>query len=282
MNQYFKNLVEESYKKIQKIEQMDNNVIEQSVKIISVLEETCDELKKNAITWSFENKSEEILFFKEIKPQIFSLLIYYNKIYDVEIRMPNGTLKDKKTYLENILGRIKYFFETNFDFYHYYRSKCTYLDNYYFLRGRSDIQFFLDSFYFEKDARFTTSHDSIASKILAYERLAKYINDRLLDLDESKYTIDTNKVLPKVRLTWTGKKTELVELIYSWDSAKCFNNGNTNIKEVAQYIECIFNINLGDYYHIFLEIRERKGRRTLFLDNLIKFLNDRMDNLDNK
>lgn len=73
-----------------------------------------------------------------------------------------------------------------------------------------------------------------------------------------------------------------MEQLYSWDTAKCFNNGNTNIKELAEYIETAFNINLGDYYHTFLEMRERKGSRTQFLEKLIKFLNDRMDNLDNK
>ncbi|WP_158615131.1 MULTISPECIES: RteC domain-containing protein [Flavobacterium] len=34
---------------------------------------------------SFTSKSEEIEFFKEIKPQLASKLIFYNEIYNIEI-----------------------------------------------------------------------------------------------------------------------------------------------------------------------------------------------------
>lgn len=77
------------------------------------------------------------------------------------------------------------------------------------------------------------------------------------------------------------KKVDLVELIYSWEGINCFNNGNVSIKELAQYIEFVFNIDLGDYYNTFKDIRARKGSRTQFLDKLIKYLNERMDNQDN-
>lgn len=55
-----------------------------------------------------------------------------------------------------------------------------------------------------------------------------------------------------------------------------------DIKELAEYFETVFNINLGDFYHTFVEIRERKGSRSLFLDKLITLLEKRMDGLDNK
>ncbi|WP_313608309.1 RteC domain-containing protein, partial [Dysgonomonas sp.] len=109
-----------------------------------------------------------------------------------------------------------------------------------------------------------------------------YINNKLLHIGNVESNIQETPNFPKTRLTWTAKKAELVEQIYAWDSAGCFNNGNTNIKELAEYIETVFNINLGDFYHTFLEIRERKGSRTLFLDKLIKLLEERMDGLDNK
>lgn len=282
MEQFIQNLRLKFNEEIQSIQQAEYDIIKESIKIISVLEEAFEKLKKFVTNLTFKDQSEEILFFKEIKPQMFSLLIYYNKVYNVEMRIPNGTVNDKKLYIENILSRIKYFFEMNFDFYHYYRSGSTHLDKYYFLRSKPDIQLILDSFYFERDSRFSTSHDFKVSKILAYEMLTAYLNNKLIQLNKDEYSTDTHNSIPKVKLTWTGKKAELVELIYSWDTAKCFNNGNTNIKELAEYIESAFNINLGDFYHTFLEIRERKGSRTQFLDKLIKFLNDRMDNLDNK
>lgn len=113
--------------------------------------------------------------------------------------------------------------------------------------------------------------------------LSIYLNEELAKLES--YSIQSNDMdvtLPRIRLTWTGKKAELVEQIYAWERAGCFNYGNVTIKQLTEYIEYVFNINLGDFYHIFLEIRERKGSRTIFLDKLIKFLNDRMDEADNK
>ena len=87
--------------------------------------------------------------------------------------------------------------------------------------------------------------------------------------------------LPKVRLTWTGSKVDLVELIYAWETAGCFNHGYANVKEIVVYTEIVFNIDLGDYYHTFRDLRRRVDR-TAFLDSLIKYLNDRMDKADRK
>ena len=48
-------------------------------------------------------------------------------------------------------------------------------------------------------------------------------------------------------------------------------------------MEDVFNVSIGDIYRIYLEIRERKGSRTQFLDRLKDNLIERMDeaNSDN-
>ena len=282
MEIFIRDIKENINKKIQLIESEENNIFQKSISIISLLESAFDELKEYISNYTFKSPLEEITFFKETKPQLFSILIYHRKVYNLEMRMPTGGYIDRKNYLESILGRIKYFFDNNADFYQYYRSGSTHLDKYYFLRGKPDIQLILDCFYFERDSKFSTSFDFKVAKMIANERLMVYINNKLLNINNQQQYVSENLTLPKTKLTWTAKKAELVEQIYAWDSAGCFNNGNTNIKELAEYIETVFNINLGDFYHTFLEIRERKGSRTLFLDKLIKLLEERMDGLDNK
>lgn len=282
MKQFIKDIKENINKEILLIESEENNIFQKSISIISLLESTFDKLKEFVSNYNFDDQQDEITFFKETKPQLFSILIYHRKIYNLEMRMPTGSYLDKKSYLEGMLARIKYFFDTNADFYQYYRSGSTHLDKYYFLRGKPDIQLILDCFYFERDSKFSTSFDFKVAKMIANERLTVYINNKLLNINNLEHNIPERLNLPKARLTWTAKKAELVEQIYAWDSAGCFNNGNTNIKELAEYIETVFNINLGDFYHTFLEIRERRGSRTQFLDKLIKFLEERMDGLDNK
>ncbi|MBD8388075.1 RteC domain-containing protein [Dysgonomonas mossii] len=282
MEQFIRNIKENINKEIQLIDSEECNIFQKSISIISLLESTFDELKEFVSNYTFKSTLDEITFFKETKPQLFSILIYHRKVYNLEMRMPTGSYIDRKNYLEGMLGRIKYFFDNNADFYQYYRSGSTHLDKYYFLRGKPDIQLILDCFYFERDSRFSTSFDFKVAKMIANERLTVYINNKLLHIGNIESNIQEVSSLPKTRLSWTAKKAELVEQIYAWDSAGCFNNGNTNIKELAEYIETVFNINLGDFYHTFLEIRERKGSRTLFLDKMIKFLEERMSGLDNK
>nr|WP_082063855.1 RteC domain-containing protein [Draconibacterium sediminis] len=42
----------------------------------------------------------------------------------------------------------------------------------------------------------------------------------------------------------------------------------------------VFNIKLGDIFHVFLDIRNRKNERTKYLDKLSKILLKKMDELD--
>ncbi|MFT4018865.1 MAG: RteC domain-containing protein [Agriterribacter sp.] len=64
-------------------------------------------------------------------------------------------------------------------------------------------------------------------------------------------------------LNWTGSKVALIELIYALHSQSVFDNGKTDIKVIVQTFENILNINLGDFYHTYLELRSRKANRTI-------------------
>jgi hypothetical protein len=81
-------------------------------------------------------------------------------------------------------------------------------------------------------------------------------------------------------LQWTDSKVALVEFIYALYAGKCFNNGNTSLKDIAFCCETLFNIEIGDFYRIFLEIRNRKKSRTQFLDKLKDKIIKMMDELD--
>jgi hypothetical protein len=54
------------------------------------------------------------------------------------------------------------------------------------------------------------------------------------------------------------------------------------LKVLALVFEKIFNIELGDIYRIFLEIRGRKGERTTYLNRLVVALNKRMNDADSR
>lgn len=280
MEKYVSTLENTILQNILDVERLDCSMLQKSKLIISLLEKKFKELKIFIANYSFKDDLEEIHFFREIKPRLFSLLVYHSKVYCIEMKMPTGSIDDQRVYLKRALDQIKYFFDMNPDFYEYFRSGSTHLDHFYFLRRKPDIQQIIDSFHFERDINFSTCYDFKVSKILANEMLTVYINTKLSELDQYQNGSVNDVSVPKVKITWTGKKAELVEQIYGWIEAESFNNGNVNIKELVEYIENVFNIDIGDYYHVFIEMRERAGSRTIFLDKLIKLLNKRMDDAD--
>jgi hypothetical protein len=148
------------------------------------------------------------------------------------------------------------------------------------MRGKHDIQLSTESFYFERDPKFSTNCDFKAAKILANELLAIYLNGELKKLKQPKDNIEP-AVIPIIKETWTRSKTDLVELIYAIWETKCFNHGRATLKRLTIYFENVFNIELGDIYHTYLSIRERNNR-TQFLDELREKFILKMDKDDQK
>ncbi|MEO8234606.1 MAG: RteC domain-containing protein [Flavobacterium sp.] len=250
------------------------NAIEIILKTIKILRTI---VHKN----NFKAEGEEIQFFKELKPQFTSKLIYYNMVYKIEMKKPNGGNRVVKKYYQNELLKLKAFFDNELDFYKYYRSGSTYLDYKYFLRGKFDIKLSLDSYYFETDSTFSTSHDFKVARILANDLIQLYIENQFVQIDHKDDREKMNKK-PSINLSWTNSKVALTELLYALHAEGVFNNGNADIKDIATYLEHIFNIDLGDYYRTYLELRMRKTSRTKFLSSLTESLIKKMDEADEK
>ncbi|HBS52651.1 MAG TPA: tetracycline regulation of excision, RteC [Flavobacterium sp.] len=246
---------------------------------ITVILKSINELKKAATKTNFKSKSEEIQFFKEVKPLFTSKLIYFNLVYRIEMKKPNGGNKILKKYYNNELLKLKAFFDNELEFYQYYRSGSTYLDYKYFLRGEFDIKLALDSYYFESDMSFATSHDFKVATILANDLIELYLENQLLMLENNENS-EKSQRKPNVKLTWTSSKVALIELIYALHTEGVFNNGAADLKDIAEYFEHTFEIDLGQYRRVFLEIRARKSDRTKFLTTLNDSLQKRMENSD--
>jgi hypothetical protein len=282
MKQFALDLLENVYNEIRRIEMEEEFFIEKSMRIIPILQVAYDELKIFIRGYPFCTETEEIYFFKEIKPQILSNLIFYISIHEFEINRPTVSIDAQKGHVHRQLGKLNDFFESNIDFYRYYRTRRTDLDKHYFLRKKQDIQLSFDSFYCEMDPTFSTRFDSLLARIMANEKFSIYLNSELTKFDlPSIEQLDISNY-PKYKETWTDTKASLVELIYAIYSTGSINNGKCELKRLATYFENVFNIELGDIYRTFIEIRGRKGNRVQYLDELRKNLIARMDELDNQ
>lgn len=238
--------------------------------VIDIILKCLSEVKEYVLNKGFKNIDEEVHFFKHQKPAIVSKLIYYNAIYKIEAKKPYG-VKPIKKYLNNELKKLKRYFDNNLEFYKYYRTNNSFIDDKLFVRGKYDIKLSLDTFYFEADRNFSTSHDYKVAKIIANDPIQVYLEDQLHNTAYREKSTD----LPN--LNWSGSKTALIELIYALHSQGIFDNGNADIKIIAKTFERAFNIDLGDFYHTFMELKSRKINRTKFLDSLRDTLIRKMD-----
>ncbi|WP_162128052.1 RteC domain-containing protein [Flavobacterium phycosphaerae] len=248
--------------------------VEDSIrKTISVLET----LKTNFVKYKFESKKDEIYFFRDIKPQFVSKLIYYNEIYNIMTNKPFGGNKTLRKYYTGELAKLKSFYTENVEFFKYYRNGNTYLDNKYFVRGRYDIKLTLDSFYFQADSRFSTSHDFKVAKIMANDLIQSYLEIEIAKIENKAPLFNlTERQVQK----WTGTKIALIELVYALHAEGVFNNGASDLKETAKFFEEVFDVDLGQFHRTFFEMRARKADRTKFLNSLRDTLVRRMDEVD--
>ncbi|GMN10589.1 MAG: tetracycline regulation of excision, RteC [Winogradskyella sp.] len=275
MTDYCHTIINELDDRISELTYEQNNSLVSYENAIVLVLQKIEEVKKHIQEKGFKDAEEEILFFKQLKPQLVSKLIFFNSIYKIETKRPRGGDKIIRKYLNIELSKIKRYFDANLEFYKYYRTNSTHLDNKYFVRGKHDIKLSLDTYYFEADHNFTTSHDYKVAKIIANDLIQVYLEDQLNNNSQKR-------IWENPPLNWTGSKTSLIELIYSLHSQGSIDNGNADIKIIAKTFENMFNIDLGDFYHSYLELKARKMNRTKFLDSLRDALIKRMDEQDEK
>ena len=256
------------------------DVLFKAEKGIVLVEKSIRQLQKEITGKPFATPEDEIYFFKHIKPQIFSKLIYYVKLFNIESKRPRGNDAAQIKYLQNQIDKLQAFFNDNLEFYNYYRRGAMSLDEQYFIRGNRDLRLPLESFHFLIDDQFSTCHDGTVSTIMAYDMLIVYLKKEIDDLNINLETQKSIAMEKPSKLFWTGSKTDLIELIYALHASQSINGGTVDIKEMASHFEHFYNIDLGNYYHTFIEIRSRKTTRTRFLEKLIDALQHRMDSLD--
>lgn len=249
--------------------------------VVEFLQKSLEELRTIIIEHPFESKEEEIYFFKYIKPEVLGRLLYFTDVYNAEMRKPNGSIEVIKKHYNDRLDELTAYFESNLDFYQYYRSKATHLDNHYFVRGHIDFKLCPNCTPYDRDPEFSTCYDHKAAQILANDMLSIYLNKKLHSVEKQTIIEESRAFLSEHPFRWTAPKIALVELGYSIYAACVLNNGKADIKEIMTYLEASFKVDLGDYYRTYITIKDRKKDRTSFLSNLIKCLLKKMDEDDN-
>ena len=106
MKDKIKNIAEKLEHQIRMHELDLNDRIKDIPQIILLLEQGFSELKEIVSFYKFKSEMDEIFFFKIIKPKFFSKLIYYRKVYNIEMMRPNGQDCVLKNYFINELNQL--------------------------------------------------------------------------------------------------------------------------------------------------------------------------------
>ena len=88
----------------------------------------------------------------------------------------------------------------------------------------------------------------------------------------------------RIKLKWTGKTAELVELIYGISVMGSVNDGTIQLKELVEELFIFFGIkNTKGCYRIYNDIKMRKSdSRTYYLDSMRAELNHKMREEDRR
>ena len=258
-----------------------SSVIAKASSNLKSCEEHLEKLRILAEQNSFDSNADEINFFKKIKPCFFAQWIYWREIFQIESRRPLGSPIEIENYLRRHNQNFYYFFIDHMEFIFYLRQGLSFHDEIYFLRKNQDLDEWLCHYIFSFDRSFSTSRDELVSRVIAYEQLQEYLKEEIEKIKNgsTKVIKDVNSIC---MLQWTASKASLVELIYALQSGGAYNNGNAGVKQIAGCFEKLFQVELGNYFNTFSEIRLRKKNRTSFLDHIKEKLILRMDEADER
>ena len=78
MREYIDKILQEIDSEIDDFDFYDYDIIENSLTMIARLENTLKELRERIANHTFTSKEEEILFFKEQKPEILGRLLFFD------------------------------------------------------------------------------------------------------------------------------------------------------------------------------------------------------------
>lgn len=251
-----------------------SNILQRCETSTNLVTETIFNVRSRVINEGFKSNGDEIFFFKKIKPKLFSHLLFFTGVLNLELQRPIALQEEEKKYLITELYKLQSFFDQNREFYNYYKRGDTIFDDQYFTSGKVSVVSSRSAPVLFDDPGFLSKHGITVALIICNERLISYINKELGSLESGK------KKIQESGLYWSGNKNSLVELIYALYLTDVFNNGKADIKEIKQFFERSFDINLGNIYRTFLEIQSRKENPVKFINELVTKLEDKIEESD--
>jgi hypothetical protein len=226
----------------------------------------------------FNNSSDEIRFFKQVKPKFYRWYICKMEIYNIQAAVPVGTDDMIRDYYMKELTLIKRNFNQQPFEFQYYLLGETYKDEEYFLT-KNTVLFPAGTGLQAFDPNFTTSQDYNFSKFMAFEMLQQMLIHRIKLLYRNPDSHLLTELLAGQKRNWCGEKIELVELAYGIYYSGRMGNGKAAITDIIAWLEESLQVDLSQAYRMYLDIRRRKVKsHTIFLDEMREAIHSHIEN----
>jgi hypothetical protein len=244
----------------------------QSLKIIG---QSMDKLRL-AFLETTASDTQEIHFFKTIKPAFYKWKIFHAELYLIASNAPMGGGEIQRAYFEAELIVVERFLNAHPFQYQYFKMDMSELDRFYFLRNAVAPDALLPELP-DVEPLFSTPADYLFAKLRAFEMLREWLWERINFLKRHP-VLSFDAGQQKSELTWTGEKVHLAELAYGLYLSGQINNGQAGLAQVFRWMEEHFSVTIGIPAKRFAEMRGRKRlSRTQFLDSLKDLMVRKMD-----
>ena len=258
------------------IQSQEQTLLRRMISSVSKVRSVLQELQDYILHNSFKEISEEIYFFKHIKPKIYAKLIYYSQLYQIENGKPYGSPEILRTYYNDEIAILRHFFKQNQFMYEYYKHNMTELDEVYFARGK-EIHTTPLTENLQPIPGFSTNADYLFSKFVAYELLCEELLSRINTCVTGCSPLK-EVTEPKPKLTWTGDKVNIAELAYGLYYTGQINGGNCDVSDIIEWLEESLNLQMGSVHRKFIDIRRRKTiSYTKFIDQMQEAIQKRIE-----
>lgn len=231
-------------------------------------------LKEQVLLYHFNEKEEEIQFFKFTLPRFLKEAVYYFELRNFESKKPVGGKVALLEYYNQAMEAVSSFFKKHENLYNYMKLDRTDFDEAYFTRDA------INEVMPELDGRFCTLKSYELSRILGMEAVRLHLMGELYDLEFGEAKPANGK--EEERMVWTDAKVKLIELGYALKFRGSINNGKVSTSKLMKYLGFVFGVDTSSHevmYHQNIRLRKRKTR-TIYLHELIDSIESAMDFVD--
>ncbi|WP_157373841.1 RteC domain-containing protein [Arenibacter certesii] len=263
---------EEIESELIQIEQSFLNTIVAYNKAISYCQLILEQYRSVVVSNGFPDEVSEIQFFKIEKPFLFGQLLRYIHQLNFELEYAKIAYDANERIIPQKILEVNTYLFNHRDIVLYVELGNDSLDQQYFLRKNRGFCISPSSNGFSFDPDFSSSHDVLLANIFGYQGFLQFLQQKL-----GSASLNPDFTIPQIN--WTKSKTALIELGFALFYSGVINHGNASLKSIMQFLEEVTGMDLGNYHHTAIRIRNRSNP-TKFMDKLRDSLQDWVADLD--